>query len=85
MNTTKHAEARKRQRGIPDNVVELIIENGTPRPRPGGAEEYVVMKADRDRIVSYLKQLIRLVDATTGKGVLVSAEGTIITNYHLTL
>lgn len=72
-----------RQRGIPENVVDLILMFGTANRRPGGAFEYIVQKEDRGRLICHLKGLLHRAEALDGKGVLVSNDGEIITTYHL--
>lgn len=83
MHTTQHAEARMRQRGIPEDLVDLILQYGTPRRRPGGAYEYVVRKGDRARLVRHLKHLLHRAEALDRKAVLVGDDGVVVTTYHL--
>lgn len=73
-----------RQRGIPTDVVDLIVLLGTPRRRSGRAVEYIVRHTDRQAIIGHLKQLIQKVDRLGDKGVLISDDDEVITMYHLT-
>lgn len=82
LEMSQHAMKRSQQRGIPQSVIDLILWYGTPRPRPGGAEEYVVLDKDISRIESGLKHLLQQVERLKGKAVLVK-DDTIVTEYHL--
>jgi len=81
MDISKHATARSQQRGIPKDLVDLIMEFGTPQRKPGGAIEYSVRKKDKNRIIGHLKYLINRLDKTTNKGVLIM-DDQVITVYH---
>jgi hypothetical protein len=83
MNISRHATARCQQRGIPKNLVDLIMEFGTPNSKPGGAIEYSVHKKDKNRMIIHLKHLINSLDKVTNKAVLV-IENQVITVYHKT-
>lgn len=84
MRMTKHAIARSKQRGIPRDLIEMILEYGTPSIRPGDAVEYKVYKKDTARLISQLKYLIHSLEKATCKAVLVHPEaGDVITVYNL--
>ncbi len=76
MTMSEHAKARSRQRGIPFENMQLILSLGTPIQKRGGAIEFQFLKKDK-------KKLIQQLDKLTGKAVLVSEDGTIITVYTI--
>lgn len=53
MDISRHATARIQQRGIPKDLVDLIMQFGTPQRKPGGAIEYTVRKKDKNRMITY--------------------------------
>ena len=82
MRLSKHAETRSRQRGISYDIVDLILQHGSPEKKPGGATEYKLRKRDKAERISYHKQQIRNLEKAIGKGVLVGNDGEVITIYH---
>jgi hypothetical protein len=86
MNTSIHAEIRSRQRGIPQDVIDLITEFGTREKRPGRAWECRLRKRDRERAAKHLKHLLQTLDRACKKAVLLSGdEQEIITVYSVDL
>jgi hypothetical protein len=81
MDISRHAIARIQQRGIPKDLVDLIMEFGTPQLKPGGAIEYSVRKKDKNRMIGHLKHLINRLDKIANKGVLI-IDDHVITTYH---
>ncbi len=81
MDISRHATARGQQRGIPKDLIDLIMEFGTPQRKPGGAIEYSVRKKDKNRIIGHLKHLINRLDKIANKGVLI-IDNEVITVYH---
>lgn len=81
MDISRHATARSQQRGIPKDLVDLIIEFGTPQRKPGGAVEYSVRKKDRNRMMIHLKHLFNRLEKISNKAVLV-IDDQVITVYH---
>lgn len=81
MNISRHATARSQQRGIPKDLVDLIMQFGTPQCKPGGAIEYSVHKKDRNRMMIHLKHLINRLDKISDKAVLV-IDDQVTTVYH---
>ena len=81
MDISRHAIARGQQRGIPKDLIDLIMEFGTPQRKPGGAIEYSVRKKDKNRIIEHLKHLINRLDKIENKGVLI-IDNEVITVYH---
>ena len=81
MNVSHHAKIRSQQRGIPENIIDTIIEIGTPIRKPGGAIEYFLRKKDKIKLQGELKKFIRNIDKAEGDAVL-TIDGSIITVYH---
>lgn len=81
MDISIHATARCQQRGIPKDLVDLIMEFGTPHSKPGGGIEYSVRKKDKNRMIIHLKHLINNLDKVANKAVLVIGNQ-VITVYH---
>ena len=48
MDITKHATIRCQQRGISEDLIDLIFQLGDPISRPGGAMEYLATHLRRD-------------------------------------
>ena len=81
MNATNHAVIRAQQRGIPQKILDTIIEMGTPIRKPGGAVEYLLRRKDKIKLQEELKKFIQNIDKAEGDAVL-TIDGKIITVYH---
>lgn len=81
MDISRHATVRCQQRGIPKDLVDLIMEFGTPHSKPGGAIEYSVRKKDKNQMIIHLKHLINDLDKIANKAILVK-ENQVVTVYH---
>jgi hypothetical protein len=79
---TIHAKERSGQRGIPHSVIDVIMQFGTPQPRPEGTQEFMLRPPDRERAHRKLKGQIQALDKARGKAVLVGNGGKVITTYH---
>lgn len=82
MSRSLHAGARCRQRGIPEDLLDLVVQLGTPRSGPGGAVKYSIGKHDKGRVVSHLKELVRAVEKASSITVVAAGDGDIITCYR---
>ncbi|MFH1069835.1 MAG: hypothetical protein V1794_09490 [Candidatus Glassbacteria bacterium] len=79
---SSHACKRISQRGITTEIAELIVLYGTPRPKPGGVDEYTISKEKKNQIIRKAKNLIQNLDKVSGKAVLVSSNSNeVITAY----
>jgi hypothetical protein len=58
MKISKHFDKRSQQNAISPEIVDFLLEYGTPVPRPGGAEEYRLAQKTKKQIITRLKQLI---------------------------
>lgn len=81
MIITNHALKRMAQRSIKMIDVDLILEYGTSKSRPGGAFEYYIEKENIPKIISGLKHTINQIDRLKDKAVLV-IDNKIKTVYH---
>lgn len=81
MDISRHATVRSQQRAIPQDLIDLIVEFGTPSIRPGGAFEYIVRGKDRNRMIAHLKRLVTILEKVTNKAVFV-VNGQVVTAYH---
>ena len=81
MDISKHAKIRCQQRGIPISIVDLIMQFGTPIPKAGGAFEFRILRKDKNRVQSYLKQLTSLLNKTSDIA-LIESNGKILTVYQ---
>ena len=82
MQLSYHAEVRGQQRGIPDEMMEVLFLYGSPEQKIGGALKYHIRKRDHERIVKTLKHTIQLLDKAKNKAMIVSEDGcTVITVY----
>lgn len=85
MQFSNHAMARAQQRGIQQEVIDMVLSYGQPQRRKGNVLEYRLTKRNRAKIVGSLKRMIQLFRKTENKAVLVSGEADlIITTYTLT-
>lgn len=83
MQISKHAQSRSQQRGIRNDIVDIIIEHGTPVNKPGSALEYRLTKKKRADLITSFKKMINKLERTSGIAVLTGTDGQIITVYHL--
>jgi hypothetical protein len=82
MQFSQHAKVRGQQRGIPEEVIEIIVGYGEPASKNGGATEFRIKERHRGAIIGDLKRLIRLFERSAKKAVLMADDtGQIITVY----
>lgn len=82
MNITSHAIVRCRQRGIPEDLIEIILNLGHTKRLPHGAIGRSINKRDCDRMIHELKRLIHRIEKLKMSGVYIVTSddtGTIIT------
>ena len=77
-----HAITRQQQRGIPNDVMDIVLKFGAQSNRPGGALGYFITKADAARLVGKLKKVITLIERAKGVEVIQSHHDETITVYH---
>ena len=83
MNITAHALQRCRQRGIPEYLLEMILDLGVRQRRPHRTIRATLRKRDCDKMIHELKRLVQQVEKLKkGVSVVVSEEGSIITAYR---
>jgi len=82
MTNTNHALKRFQQRGIKNSLVEIILEYGVSTRRPGDAFAYMIPKKEKNKIISNLKHIINVIDKSSGRVLIVSSDGHVITGYH---
>lgn len=82
MQTSQHAIVRSQQRGFPSQLIDLILDFGTPERKPGNALEYKLTRRDRNKVRTRLKRQIQDLDKVDGKAVLVIGN-TIATVYDI--
>lgn len=80
-NFSKHAITRSSQRGIPKDVVDIILSMGTSRQRPGNALEVRILKKDRIRLITSLRRVLKMVERSKNKCVITGSDGKVITLY----
>lgn len=82
MEISKHAQIRAQQRGIPESIVELIVDYGEPKDAIGRVIAYEISGGTINCIQFQIKKLLQSLERLKGKVVLVGDDGTIITTYH---
>ena len=82
METSNHANIRGQQRGIPLSEMEMILNYATPKEVIGNALAYEVQGKTKNMLIARLKHLIQQVEDLTGKVVIESDDGKVITAYH---
>ena len=81
MELTAHAEARAQQRGFTEKDLEIIVSLGVPKRKAGGAVEYCLTKAVKQKEVTNLKRQLQRLERLAGKAVVLSEDGVVITAY----
>jgi len=85
MEMSRHATIRIRQRAIPQDVVRLITEYGTPVRRKGNVLEYTLRKKQIFGAISELRYVISALQKAINKAVLANEDtGEIVTVYPIT-
>ena len=79
---TKHGEARIQQRGIPQEVLDLIMEYGTDQRAHGNATKCYLNKRGLDERAHELKSELQLIDKAKKVRYIESDGGEIITVYR---
>ncbi|HQB08205.1 MAG TPA: hypothetical protein PK712_10115 [Rectinema sp.] len=80
MKLTGHAEARKKQRGFSDAILQIIEENGVYERAPGGAVKIFFGKREHRMVVERLKRFIQLADKAKG-GTIILDNNKVLTVY----
>ena len=80
MHYTEHALARKCQRNITDDVIDIILSNGRISYAPGGALKVFFGKKETNSAISELKKAIRLIERAKN-GTVILANDTALTLY----
>jgi len=83
MYITNHATKRMKQRGFPGDLVELIMEFGTPQKAIGNATKYQFGKKEKSRAIKQLKYWIQILDKGPKAVIVDEDEGSVITAYNL--
>jgi hypothetical protein len=82
MTFTHHAAMRMRQRGVPEEILDLVLQFGRERPRPGRACEISMTRCDAANLVGILKRMIHMIEkAQRKKAVISRTDGAVITVY----
>jgi len=80
MKLTDHAIVRKQQRGLSDDILSIIEENGSYSHAPRGAVKIHFGRKEHRKAVEYFKKCIRLADKTKG-GTIILEDDIILTVY----
>ena len=84
MKLTRHARVRCGQRGIPSGIVDLLTDIGEVASAPGGVLRLTIPKREKARLIHELKNAIHMIERASGKEVVLSSDGAVITAYHRT-
>lgn len=84
MKKSKHGDRRCQQRGIPDELTELLFTHGKEEYRPGGAMRYSIDGRTKNELISEAKKFIHLVERAASKSIIISTDNTLITAYPRT-
>ena len=83
MKMSRHALVRSKQKGIPSDLIDIILQFGTPVKRPGNVLEIQIKKKDKNEIIKHLKWLIHSVEKGANKAILADISlKEIVTVYH---
>lgn len=79
MKISKHASMRQQQRGIPNIVIDLLMDFGTVERAGTEASTYYFDKKSRRQVKAYAGQLSGQLEAYLDYYAIVSDEGKLIT------
>jgi len=80
MTLTDHAAMRMQQRGVPEIILDLILQFGREKARPGGAWEISMTRRDAADLVGSLKSAIHMIEKAQRKRAVISGtDGVVIT------
>lgn len=74
MKLTHHAKERMDQRNISDQVINIILNNGSISHVPGGAMKIFFGNKEASRIISELKNTIKMIEHAKGGALIVTHE-----------
>lgn len=80
MKITRHAKARKQQRGFSKFILNMILENGRWEGARDGATKVYFGNKEYQRIIAELKRAIQALDKAKGGSVIIAGDK-IITVY----
>lgn len=82
MGYSKHAIARAQQRGIPLELVDLIIEYGSLMYRRDNAVAYMISRRQANIIVQKTKAFLQRIEKASSVEVRTTDAGEVITIFH---
>lgn len=80
MNLSKHAKKRQQQRGISNQVIDIVLEHGKALSAPGGVEKVFFGNKEFSQVICEFKKAIRMIERAKG-GTLIIKDDRIITVY----
>ncbi len=80
MTISSHAQARMQQRGMPAELLDIIMRCGRVERAPGGADKIFLGRHEARELRCRLKQLLQLLDRAEGSSLIVK-DGCILTVY----
>lgn len=85
INMTAHAFSRKTQRGFKSEYIQLILDHGSAKKKPGGVIELAITRKQLIEIEQEYKRTISILSKIVGKKAILVDEGsaTIITMYNI--
>lgn len=81
MHITKHAEMRCQQRGIPREIVEVLLLLGQSHKRPGGVTELRISKRDKSEFLRGLSRVKQLVERAAATIIIAGDDDVVVTAY----
>ena len=82
MNLTQHAKERLEQRNISGDVLGIILKNGSITHASGGAMKIFLGNKEAGKMISDLKNTIKLIERAKGGALIVTPED-LITVYRV--
>lgn len=86
MKITEHAAKRCKQRGIPEYLVDVILESGSSESKPGNATLFKVGKRELDLMIHELKAVIQQLDRlkrTKVGAIVADGDRAVLTTYKI--
>lgn len=82
MTLTEHGRKRARQRGIKSDHIQLLLDYGASKHKPGGVYAFFFDKRTRQRIEQGFHGSKQILDKVNGQILVCSMDNHIITCYH---
>lgn len=81
MEYTRHVKERAQERGIPQPVIDLVLQYGTVETQGGGADKVTIRASDKKAATRQLRRKLQLLEKASDV-VVVMDENRAVTTYR---